>query len=236
MSLLSRSLPRLVVLLTGVALLCCLVAAPVEAHTKPTRSGFAGYQIAFSPVASTTATFTLPSFTCTKKKSALSIQLDAYDAEQSGFSYEFITLGCSKKVASYSPTFSVMSLTSPITSGSVILHAHDTVVFSITCGATGSTATMVDVTTDSTETDSSSTASLCSKVYVGDFGLPKGNGALENLPAFGAVPWTNVLVNGLPLGSLSPPPGINYYEGKKNVIDAGPLTDGGTAFTNTQGT
>jgi hypothetical protein len=221
-------------LVAGALLVTGLIADPAGAHTKPPpKSAFAGYQLSSAPVTSTTATFTLPSFRCTKKNAAVTVQLDAYDSLQSAFNYEYLTLGCSKKrVASYSA--SVIVVGTSTTSGTVALDAGDTVVFSISCGATGSTTSIDDVTTASTESASSSTPSTCSEVFVGDYGQPKSPTKVENLPAFGKVQWTNVMVNGSALGSFSPM-ATNYYEGKKNVIDAGPLSGGGTAFTNTEG-
>jgi hypothetical protein len=58
--------------------------------------------------------------------------------------------------------------------------------------------------------------------------------AQEPLPAFGAIDYTNVMIDGSPLSACSPSP-VNYYEGKKNQITTGPLTGGGTAFATTEG-
>jgi hypothetical protein len=53
------------------------------------------------------------------------------------------------------------------------------------------------------------------------------------LPAFGSLTFTNAMVNGAALGSITPTAN-NLYEGKKNVVTTGALS-GGTAFTTTQG-
>ena len=55
-----------------------------------------------------------------------------------------------------------------------------------------------------------------------------------SLTAAHRIDFSNVNVNGSSLGSFTPTVS-NYYEGRKNVITVGPITDGGTAFVTTQG-
>lgn len=218
--------------------------AVTNAHTKTAKSGFAGYEAVSATVTSTSATVTLPSFTCKSKSDEVTTQLDAYDPNRYQLvSYVYITLGCSKVkhhrgfVTQFTPYLATPSV---LTSPTMSLHAGDVITFSVTCGPAGNTLSIDDQTTSAIETASSSVPSSCSAVLVGDFAWPKGKltspkgtGA-EPLPLLGSFNYTNVLINGSPLGSLSSAK-YNYYEGKKNVITTGALTDGGRAFTASQG-
>jgi hypothetical protein len=226
-----------VILVVGTLLALALDGATAAAAVpakKASKSPAAGYIGGATTVTSVSATVTLPTFTCTSKSDALSTQiavLDTVDDEDSAALLGFV---CSKKkVPIYGAEISVDgTATFPV----VAMSGGDTVVLSATCSSvSGTTVSIDDTTSDSSGQNSSVTPNTCSEEFVGDIGFLKGAGKAEApLPAFGAIDFSNVMVNGGPLGALTTASG-NYNEGKKNVITTGALTDGGTAFTTTQG-
>jgi hypothetical protein len=113
------------------------------------------------------------------------------------------------------------------------MNPGDTVALSSTCGASGIAISIDDTTTGSVGTASSSTPETCTQAEVGDDAASNGK-VIVPLPAFGSLTFTNAMVNGAALGSITPTAN-NLYEGKKNVVTTGALTSGGTAFTTTQG-
>jgi hypothetical protein len=227
---------RAVALVIVTMALLSSAAAPAGAAmiaTKTPKSPAAGYIASpAAPVTAVTATVTLPTFTCTNKADLLSADVAVDDATDGSVSLVTTVLACAKKVPFYDVLFDVDGVDS---SADVTVAAGDTVTMSISCSATtGTTVTVDDTTTSATGNASSATPETCSEVFVGDEGFPKASGkSAAPLPAFGAIDYTNVMVNGAALGSSSTVNG-NYYEGKKAVIDTGALTAGGTAFTTTQ--
>jgi hypothetical protein len=228
---------RTVALVCGALMIVALDAASAGAAVpaaKTAKSGAAGYIASATTVTSVEATVTLPSFVCSSKTDALSTQVGIFDTTDEEASAAILGLVCSKKkVPIYGAEISVDGVA---TFPTVTMSAGDTVVMTAACSSvSGSTVTIDDTTSDTSGQNSSATASTCTEGLVGDFGFLKGKGkTVTPLPIFGAIDFSDVMVNGTPLGSISNVSG-NYYEGKKNVITTGALTDGGTAFTTTQG-
>jgi Peptidase A4 family len=228
---------RLVALVIVTMALLTSAAVPAGAAifaTKTPKSAAAGY-IATPTAAVTTAsaTVTLPTFHCKSKADLLSADVGVFDPSDGSVSLVTIALACSKtKVPSFIVLFDADGTDS---APDVTVTAGDAVTMSISCSATtGTTVSVDDTTTSATANASSTTPESCGEAFVGDEGFPKASGkSAEPLPTFGAIDYTNVMVNGAPLGSSTTVNG-NYYEGKKAVIDTGALTAGGTAFTTTQ--
>lgn len=199
---------------------------------KVSKSPLAGYT-ATTAVTSVDATVTLPTFTCKSKSDAIASELAVIDTDTDEVSGAIIAMGCpSKKSSLYLAEIAVEGTASL---PEVTLNPGDTVVMSTTCGATGTTVTIDDTTTDTSGQATSSTASACAAVFIGDGGLEKGKGsATAPLPSFGAIDYTDVTVNGDSFVSAAPT-ATNYFEGKKATITTGAIASDGTDFTTTQG-
>jgi hypothetical protein len=227
---------RSVALVIVTVALVVSAAAPAGAATiaaKKQKSAAAGY-IATTTVSTTSATVTLPTFTCKSKADLLSADVAVYDPADESVSLVTTVLACTKTKAPFYDILFDADGTDSI--ASVTVAAGDSVTMSISCSATSGTTVSVDDTTGhSSASTSSTTPQTCGEVFVGDEGFAKASGtSAAPLPTFGAIDFSNVMVNGAALGSFSPVDG-NYYEGKSAVIDTGALTAGGTAFTTTQG-
>jgi hypothetical protein len=221
----------------GALLVVALAAEPTGAApvaTKTPKSYAAGYVASASTVTSVEATVTLPSFTCTNKADLLSADIGVYDPTDNAFSFVTTVLACTKKKV---PVYlAQLDVDSVYTYPAVVMNPGDTVTMSISCSDTvGTSISIDDQTTSSSGDASSATPNSCAAAFIGDEGFLKGKGkTAAPLPMFGALDYSNVTVNGDPLGSFSPIAG-NYYGGKKAVIDTASITDGGTGFTTTQG-
>jgi hypothetical protein len=226
-------LSRTAVVMTGSLLLAGLLTAPSGAATakvKTPDSNLAVYN-ANVTVGSIDATVTLPSYTC-KKADNIVVYENTYDNTNSGWSGPGVYLACAKHDVPTMTAF--LEVDGATTFPVATLRAGDTVQFSTTCNTPGTVVALDDVTSGSSVEASSANPSSCSGGFVGDIGVLKGAGPkLTPLPAFGAIDFSGVTVNTVPLGSLSPT-STNYYEGKKNVIDVGPIGGGGTSFVTTQ--
>jgi hypothetical protein len=228
------TLARIGAVAAGPLLAIGLVSVPsgaATANTKTPKSYLATYN-ATTSVSSISVTVTLPSYTC-KKSDDVAAYADTEDLNTDTWSGTYVGLACGKKnVPIYSPA---LEIDGAYTNPAATMRADDTVVLSTSCGATGTVVTIDDVTSTSSVSTSSASPSDCSAAFVGDIGVQKGAGPkVDNLPRFGSIDFSNVNVNGSSLGSFTPTVS-NYYEGKKNIITVGPITDGGTAFVTTQG-
>jgi hypothetical protein len=223
-------LSRIGFVMVSSVLFAGLLTTTSGAKVKTPDSSLAVYD-ANVTVNSIDATVTLPSYTC-KKADNLTVYSNTYDNSSSSWSGAGIFLGCAKHdVPAMVASLQVDGTT---TFPAATLRAGDTVKFSTTCNAPGTVVTLDDVTSGSSVEASSSNPSSCSGGFVGDNGVLKGAGPkLTPLPAFGAIDFSAVTINTDPLGSLSPT-ATNYYQGKKNVIDVGPIGGGGTSFATTQ--
>jgi hypothetical protein len=218
---------------TGVLLILSAahpVAAATKMHANPTRYPFAGYITSPTTITSAATTVIVPSFTCTKKLVAVTGDATVYNSSGPGFSSAMVHLGCFRKkelVRAYAQIDNIFSFPT------VTMNPGDTVAPSATCGASGIAISIDDTTTGSVGTASSSTPEVCTQAEIGDDAASNGK-VIVPLPAFGSLAFTNAMVNGAALGSITPTAN-NLYEGKKNVIMTGVLTSAGTAFTTTQG-
>lgn len=104
----------------------------------------------------------------------------------------------------------------------------------MSCGAGGTVVTIDDTSTHTSVSNTSSSVDDGNAVFVGNIGVLKGSGPkISPLPSFGSVTFSNLDVHGSALGTSSPTT-TDYYEGRKNVIHVGTITDWGTSFVNTQ--
>ncbi len=223
---------RSVALVGGTALLLGVAASPAWANRTP-RSHLATYAPSDTvTVSSVGASVTLPTFTCQSTKDGIDIQDALYNSDSSQWSSANVGLTCTKeKVGKHRQTVALFSssfdLEGVYSYPSITMNPGDTVVMSASCNGDG-----IGVSVDDTTTHSS--ASVTSADPCGSVDAGIGLNGIVKLPTFGAVSFADVMVNGLPIGSTDPAVS-NYYEGRKYVITTSPLTDGGTAFTTTQG-
>jgi len=228
---------RSIAVAAGAVLLVGLSASPANAKKKPppTYSVFAGYQYPSASVTSETATVVLPKVSCKKKQASnpdinADVQLNATDSENDNTNWSEVFFACetgarNKVIGYYTPFLFIDG--SQQSTGSLTVHAGDTVVLTVSCGGAGSTVSLDDVTSSTSASASSSTPSSCTGGLVGQYGGSDG------IPKLGNVAWSGVNINGSSLGSLSPT-SSSYYVGKGDgILMVGSLTDGGTAFTNT---
>jgi hypothetical protein len=184
--------------------------------------------------------FTVPHYTCTATNDNLAAYANTFDQDngsQGAFNGGFVQLGCtSKKKPALTPVLEIdgnYTVASDLT-----VHRGDVIDVTATCGASGSEATIDDVTEGNVSQSATSfTASSCNGTFMGNIGVSNEAGTKElPLPSFHSITFGDAQVNGSPLGDASPAPAaVNYFEGKKNVITVGPLTDGGSSWVNTQG-
>jgi hypothetical protein len=206
---------------------------------SPQKSYLADWEALNQTVTSFTVGFTVPHYTCTATNDAVDVYANAYDqtsATSDSFDGGFVELGCnSKKSPVITPALEVDGVyTNP--SGFTI-RRKDVLDVTVTCGAAGGTATIDDVTQDQSGSVPTPAGSSCNGVFMGNIGLSNRAGTkLLPLPKFGKITFGDADVNGAPIGDASPAPtAVSYYEGAKNVITVGALTDGGSAWVNTQG-
>jgi hypothetical protein len=199
---------------------------------RSTRYPFAGYITAPTTITSAAATIVVPNYTCPKKVAAIAAAAIVYDSTGAQFSSAEVYLGCSRKtivltvLTDVNNTYGVQSIT---------IHMGDVVQLSATCGPSGIDVSIDDMTTSSTGSASSSASETCTQAEIGDDGVANQRGtSVVSLPSFGSITYTSATVDGASLGSFNPT-AANYFEGKKNVITTGSLTDGGLVFSTTQG-
>lgn len=227
-------LARLCVVATGSLVLATLMTTPSGAKA-PAKSFFGGWGNTTATETSVQATIVLPSYTC-KKGDNLGPGIGAYDNQNSAWNQEFIYMACAKVGKSWEPSYGStgIEVDGAYTYPSLAMSAGDSIEFTTTCGPSGTVSTIENLNTTQSVSNSSSSPSSCTDGGAGDLGIQgRGVGGQSNLPAFGSIDYSNVTINALPIGSFSPTT-TNYYEGKKNQIDTGALTDGGTAFVTTQ--
>jgi hypothetical protein len=208
-----------------------LAAVPAGAKTKPTDSDLGIYEAANIAVSTLGAQATIPSYSC-KKADQVAVYDDTYDEDASSFSGVYVDLACGTHNVP-APSVS-LEIDGAYDYPTITITPGDNVSMSVTCGPTGTMVSLYDATSGKTASEPSSAASDCNGAFVGNIGVTKGAGPkLSPLPDFGSVTFTNVNVNDAAIGTYSTAT-TNYYEGKKDQIDVGPLTDSGTSFTNTQ--
>ncbi|MGA8726298.1 MAG: hypothetical protein WB565_14790 [Acidimicrobiales bacterium] len=222
-------------LTAGCALFLTLMTPPAGARgiLKPPQSYFAGYSGNVSGgVTSVTATVTLPTITCGRKRSAVNVQVQITTA---GEDMAGVSMSCIKQrhfqntVSSYVP-FVGANIVSPKT-GSVSPMPEDTITMTLMCGSDSQSATLEDVTS----------GEMLASTYTGPPVEPCGDytnvgsaaGKQFGLPEMDSLAWTSVSVNGGPL--ISPPLlATNWFRTfRKATLTTGGLTSGGTAFTET---
>lgn len=207
-------------------------AAAAGLQPKTSRYPFAGYITSPTTITSSSATIVIPTYTCTKKLSAIAAEAVVYDSNGALFSTAEVYVGCSGKTVLLAAITDVDNQDSVPT---VTMHAGDTVLLSATCGPSGISVSVDDTTTSSMGSGSSATPETCTQAEIGDDGVVNQKGtAVVPLPSFGSITYTNAMVNGAALGSFGPMQ-ASFFEGKKNVITTGPLTGAGTSFTTTRG-
>jgi hypothetical protein len=231
---------RAALAVAGSVLLVGLATAPAGATTSrrepPPKSNFAGYTDNTDVTTnSVQATFTVPTYTC-KKGENLSPGIGAFDSNSDAFSSAYMYLACAKIGKKYGPSLGTVAIEidNGVTYDNLAISAGDAIQFTQACGASGTTVTIEDLNTLATFTLSAAFASSCESGYVGDLGVEgKSPKKVAPLPKFGSDDYSNATINGVAL-SASDPTASAYYQGKKDTITPGALTDGGTAFANTE--
>ena len=205
---------------------------------SPTKSYLGVYEALNQTVTTVSVGFTVPHYTCTSAKQVIDVYENTYDetvASSDSFDGGFVQLGCSSKdKAVIIPALEVDG-TYTLPPG-LTIRRKDVVDFTVTCGASGGTATVEDVTSGQSGSVPTPAGSNCNGVFMGNIGVSNEAGTKNlPLPAFGSITFGDASLNGEPLGDASPAPtAVNYFEGKKNVITVGPLTDDGSSWVNTQ--
>jgi hypothetical protein len=230
-----RMLAATAAILAGSFLFLGLATAPAGAKTKPTDSYLGVYE-ANVAVTSLSENAVVPTYTC-KKGEQIDIYANTYDQDSSNaspFDGAYVDLACSK--SNQPEVYPNLEVDGNYVPTDVTISEGDTIQISVTCGPSGSVEKISDLTTGGSTGTSTDTASSCNGVFAGNIGVLNKKGTkVSPLPAFGSISFGSVEVNSSPIGDTSPAPtSVNYYEGKKNQIDVGPLTAGGSAFVNTQ--
>ena len=226
-----------VALLLAACFAPCLVAAPAGARTANSNKDPVGGYGAISSdlgnplvLTSSSADVVVPSATC-KKKGAIGFGVGLVRAETGGYlTRADVGVDC---LAHRQVEYAVYAYLDGTAEPSEIasIHAGDTVETAVTCDGAGTSASVHDVNTGFTYTESSTSTGACDATQIGGAGVCANASCSKQayLPDFGAVAVSDALVNGEALG------GFNtiveqYFEGNKNQFGPGPL-EGGTAFT-----
>ena len=207
---------------------CCgalglsLTGASPASATGP----IAGYSAQTTNVVSVTATVVLPTFTCTRAEHLL-IFVTSGGATATGEAG--IELGCGRY---RTPTMQAIAYV-PV-AGS--FQSGQTVDLTVTCGSTGVTSSVENVTTGHDFSDTVPGAATCSGFIVGEYDLVGSTGLRLHpgpIPHFSTITFSNVTVNGGPLSSTSPS-ASNYYANRRNQILTGPIVGAGNEFVTTR--
>jgi hypothetical protein len=228
----TKALSTSAVTMSGAVILALMApSAGATGTPRPPKSLFAGYSGGPTALTTESATVTLPTITCVKNRTAVDVTLGAITPTGfGGRSEAAVMMVCSKVrrvqnlVSSYVPYVEVANVTqSP---GSVNPMPGDTITMTLTCGSSGTSVTLDDVTSSKAVTDTSSAPGACDYMSV-------GGGTRGVLPEMNSFAWTNVTVNGAPLSSF-PVSASNWFKSfRKATLTTGPLTNGGTAFDET---
>jgi hypothetical protein len=221
--------------LAGSFLLAGVMATPAGAHgSKPTDSDLAVYNANTEPVSTISVQVTVPTYTC-KKADQVALYTNTFDEDGPGefpFSGPSMDLACGKK--SVPVVESSLEVAGTTTFPTITIVPGNVVQMNVSCGGTGTVVSLDDTSTGHSVQATSAAASDCNGVFMGAIGVLKGAGPkLCPLPGFGSADFSDALINGSSLGSFSPT-ATNYYEGKKNQMTVGPVTDGGTDFAITK--
>jgi hypothetical protein len=194
-------------------------ATPMVPHAHPdgvsAGTYLAGYQVTPSGgVASASATFTIPKFTCTKKDDTDGAEFDLGVYTDDFHAWSWINAACGSSGVSY-----YYFLGSP--SGQLIqpAKAGDTVVTSLSQSATTTYTKIHDLTNGQYWFDEGANTADETIVDVGSLNyfpsLP--------LPTFSKATLSNATVNGDYLG-LESPTGYNALDGGVTLVKTGPLS------------
>jgi hypothetical protein len=230
-----KKLFRLGVALSAVVGFSALLGTQA-AGASPPKSYLADWEALNQTVTSFTLSFKIPQYTCTATNDAVNMYANSYDQTGGSFDGGFVYLGCSsQKKAVITPSLEVDgTYTNP---SGLTIKRKDVVEVSVSCGASGGTAAIVDVTQGQSGSVTTPAGSSCNGVFMGNIGASNRAGTkVLPLPKFGHIAFSGAEVNGDPIGLASPAPtSVNYFEGAKNKITVGPLADTGSAWVNTQG-
>jgi hypothetical protein len=206
---------------------------------SPTKSYLGVYEALNQTVTSVSVGLTVPHYKCTSAKEVVDVYTNTYDETvdtSDSFDGGFVQLGCSSNDKPVITPILEVDGSYSVPSG-LTIRRKDVVDVTVTCGASGGTATINDVTSAQSGSVPTPAGSSCNGVFMGNIGVSNEAGtAVLPLPSFGSITFGDASLNDAPLGDASPAPtAVNYFEGKKNVITVGPLTDDGSAWVNTQG-
>jgi hypothetical protein len=226
------------------------MAQPAEAyattHTKVQFAGFIG-AIGGGP-SSATATITLPTVTCLKPKTEVDFGVGQFQPPIGSLFFGSVPVEAAvvvrclrvphdpNLVTSWSGYVATQG-GSPVLTGSVTPKPGDTITLSVTSGSNPS-ATVNDVTSGQTLSSSISVTNGGSEVFVGAGGNPLAGSIFlphhRGLPKLSNFGFTNVNVNSNPFSSLGSLIQQSYVISPRvATLTTGPLTNGGTAFTET---
>jgi len=224
-----------VALVVGACFALCLVATPAGARAgNPNKNpvgGYAAFDLSNPLVlTSSSADVVVPSATC-KKKGAIGFGVELVKAETAAYlTRADVGVDCiAHKQVEYAVYAYLDGTAEPSEIASI--HAGDTVETAVTCDGSGTSVSVHDVNTGFTYAESSASTAACDATQIGGAGVCANASCSkqEYLPEFGAVAFSDALVNGEALGGFDPVV-EQYFEGNKNQFGPGPL-EGGTAFT-----
>lgn len=208
------------------------LGAQVAGAAKP-ASNLAVYEAINQPVSSVNLQFTVPHYTCTATNDGVSAYADTFDQANGGefaFDGAYVELDCTS--AKKAIIYPLLEIDGTYSNPTLKIKKGNVMDVTITCGSSGSVATLEDVTTDLSVTAESDNNASCNGAFLGNIAVANKKGtAVLPLPTFGSMDFSAANVNGGALGALSPV-GVNYKEGS-DVIKVGALSDG-TSWVNTQ--
>jgi len=203
----------------------------VAGAAKP-ASNLGVYEAVGAPVSSMSVEFTVPHYTCTAPNEWVSAYADTFDSANGGesaFDAGYVQLSCNS--AKQAVIYPVLEIDGTYSDPTLKIKKGNLMQVSITCGASGSVATLTDETTGDAATASSPNSAECESAYMGNIAVANKHGKDLPLPAFGTFDFSAANVNDNAFGALSPT-AVNYKEGA-DVIKVGALTDG-TSWVNTE--
>lgn len=208
-----------------------MVASPgvasAAAHThSPT---FAGYQVTDVPTTGT-ATFTLPTLTCTPTNAGIVPSLVFTNFGASNFTSAGVYVQCLGGVPNYG---SIIEINNRFSFHSQTLNAGDKIRFNIKVTATSTSVSITDTTNHSSVKSSVSGpggGGTFTGASVGDSAIGSGP---EPVAQFSTLAFSAIKVNNAPLGAGGTLAGSDMYSGATLQISASNLSQTGSGFTTT---
>ena len=205
-------------------------AGPGVSATPTSTRNFAGYQATVTAGSATRseASFTVPALSCTTTARAITPSAAVSANNNKTVSAAFVFTGCVNGRAVYFP--GLVSNGNETDYTTTHFAAGDVIDVTTKVSTTRTKVVVTDVTTGVTVQHLGRGASA-NTAFIGDNSWANNSGALQGVPNFGTLTFTNCLIDGTAIGGWHPH-AYQRVNGRGTVeISTGGLWPGGAAFT-----